>query len=283
MSDCLGVMKTEYSMLVSRYFVIGMVARIFQPGCPMKYMLILEGPQDRGKSSAMRILGGEWFADTPFVVGEKDAYQMLRGKLLYEIAELDSFNRAETTKMKAFVSSPVDNYRASYERRNRDWPRQVIFVGTTNQSEYFKDATGNVRYWPIVVGQIDFDTLAGMRDQLFAEAVLAFREGARWQPDAEQQRRLFEPEQEVREINDPWLDLIGEWLDKSTRNTMTVAEVLLECLKVEAGKIDGARQMAMRIGLCMRKLGWLKRRPNRDGVRFYHYQRPPGPTPVRPV
>ena len=116
-----------------------------------------------------------------------------------------------------------------------------------------------------------------MRDQLFAEAVHAYRAGAGWHPSAEEQKRLFEPEQEVREIADPWFDLIGNWLHKTTRETITVAEVLLECLKVEAGKIDGARQMSTRIGICMRKLGWIKRPrvtdPD-DKKRRYHYQRP---------
>ncbi len=278
LTDYMGVKKTEYTMLVARMFLIGMVARIYEPGCHMRAMPIFEGAQFRGKSTAVSILGGEWYGDTPIDLNSKDAYQLIQGKWLYEIAELDAFNRAESTRIKAFISSREDRFRAPYDTAPKDWKRNTLFFGTTNQDEYFKDQTGNTRYWPLraeEVGHINLDGLREMRDQLFAEAVALYRRGERWHPTREQQQQLFEPEQADREIADPWQSLISRWLRGSMEDRVTVTAILTDCLKIEAGKMDSARQMSTRVGIVMKRLGWVKKRDTgRD--REYYYMRPDG-------
>ncbi len=278
LTDHLGVKRGEYAMLAGRFFLIGMVARIYEPGCQMRFVPILEGAQFRGKSSALRILGGEWFGDTTLDLNNKDTYQLVQGRWLYEIGELDAFNRTEATRVKAFVSSQVDRFRAPYERAPRDWLRQTVFVGTTNQDEYFKDTTGNTRYWPLRVEEeepINLDSLAAARDQLFAEAVALYKRGERWHPTREEQQRLFEPEQAGREIGDPWQSLIAKWLRDNGKARVTATAILTDCLKIEAGKIDGNRQMSTRVGIAMKRLNWIKRR-EASGDRDYYYVPPAG-------
>jgi predicted P-loop ATPase len=278
LTDFLGVRLSPYSAKAGRFFLIGMIARVFEPGCAMRAMPILEGEQFRGKSTAVRILGGEWFGDTPIDLNNKDAYQLIQGRWLYEIAELDSFNRAETTRIKSFISSPEDRFRAPYDRAPRDWKRQVVFVGTTNQDEYFKDQTGNTRYWPLRVEEMERINLDGLRiarDQLFAEALTLYRAQERWHPTRDEQQALFEPEQAAREIVDPWQGLIYDYLKRSTFMRVTTTEILEDLMKVERGKIDGTRQMATRVGIAMKRLGWHKKRET-NVSRGYYYARPEG-------
>ncbi|MDP1925753.1 MAG: VapE family protein [Thiobacillus sp.] len=276
LTDFMGVKETDYTKLVASMFLIGMVARIYEPGCMMRSMPIFEGAQFRGKSSAVAVLGGEWYGDTPIDLNSKDAYQVIQGRWLYEIAELDAFNRAESTRIKAFISSREDRFRAPYDREVKDWQRNTLFFGTTNQDEYFKDQTGNSRYWPLraeEVGRINLAGLAAARDQMFAEAVALYRKGRRWHPTQEQQRTLFEPEQADREIADPWQSMIAKWLRGTLQDRVMVTDVLGDCLKIDASKIDSARQMSTRIGIAMKRLGWIKRRET-GGDREYYYLRP---------
>jgi putative DNA primase/helicase len=184
----LGAVDTPYHRLVGRFFLINLVRRVYEPGCIMRSVPVLEGAQDKGKSTALRLLAQPWFSDTPFKVGDKDSYQQIQGVMVYEISELESFTRAEATAVKAFVSSTEDNFRAPYERQNEKHPRQTVFAATTNAVEYLKDWTGNTRFWPLACGQeIDLDGLADAREQLLAEALALYRHGERTYPTAAQQ------------------------------------------------------------------------------------------------
>lgn len=277
--DYLGMRKTEYVMMSGRMALIGMVARIYEPGCILRMMPILEGEQFKGKSTVLRILGGKWFSDTPIDLNNKDTYQLIQGIWVYEIAELDSFNRAESTRMKAFISSPMDRFRSPYERAPKDHLRSVMFFGTTNQDEYFKDQTGNTRYWPwrtMQEGPIELEKLKDMRDQLLAEAVVRYKRHERWYPTAEEQAAHFTFEQTLREIGDPWEPIIESWLRKQVCQRVTQTEILFDCLKIEPGKIDGTRSMSTRIGNVMKRLEWAKKREMVGAVRGYSYVAPKG-------
>lgn len=276
-SDYLGMRPSAYASVSGRYTLIGMVSRIYQPGGILRSMPILEGPQYRGKSTALKILGGKWFSDTALDLSNKDTYQIIQGIWLHEISEMDTFSRTESSRMKGFISSPSDRFRAPYGREPADWPRQTAFFGTINpHGEYFKDPTGNTRYWPWACEQAEpmaLDALAEQRDQLFAEAVVLYQRGERWHPTAEQQRTLFEPEQESRTIEDAWDVLIDRWLRTITQHRVTVTDILLECLKLERGKIT--KQHSTTVGQAMAKIGWIKGRDS-SGARERYYARPKG-------
>jgi predicted P-loop ATPase len=277
-AECVGCENSRYVQLVGKYFMIGIVARIFRPGCPMHYMPVLEGKQGIGKSTFWRTLvGHEWFQETPFRLGGADAYMALDGAILYEIAEMDSFNRAETTAMKAFISQAKDRFREPYQRRHIDRLRQCVFAGTTNHGEYLKDTTGNRRVWPIKAQFVDNSLLESYREQLFAEAWYRFGVGERWHPNAEEEHHYFVPEQDERRIVDPWLYPLQNWLDdigQRCENEFTATDILLGAFKVELQKVDGNRSMATRVGNLMAELdGWQRKRRS-TGRREWVYVRP---------
>lgn len=280
----LGVPMDGYSALVGRLWLVGMAWRIYEPGGKWDYMPILEGPQGAGKSSALRELAQPWFGNTDFVMGDKDSMAAIQGKWLYEVAELDSFNRSDSTRIKSFVTRQVDEFRPAYGRRMVRLPRRVVLVGTTNQHEYLKDTTGNRRFWPLQCREtIDVDGLRAMRDQLFAEAVVRVKDGERPYPTREEQIALINGQQERREIGDAWDEIIYHWLQEPSALTqrapeqVAVSEILQSALKLDAGKIT--KEMSTRVGITMRKLGW-ERVEQRSKQPRYVYKRPQKVLPV---
>lgn len=168
--------EKEYLAQVFRKFMVGAVARIMNPGVKFDWMLILEGAQGVGKSSFPKILAGEqWFVDWLPNLADKDAALGLQGIWFYEMGELSNLRRSEIEAVKGFVTRQIDKVRPPYGRKVMEIPRQCVFMGTTNKDEYLKDETGNRRFKPVVVGQLNFKELEKERDQLFAEAMFIYQ------------------------------------------------------------------------------------------------------------
>lgn len=252
--DYLGAQANEYARAAGMKFLVGAVARVMKPGCKMDNVLILEGKQGRWKSSALAALAGDWFGDTPFTIGDKDAYLVMRGNLIYELAELDGFSRAESSRAKAFFSSRYDTFVPKYVAWAIKVPRQVVFCGTVNHGTYLRDTTGNRRYWPIAIEKALVEDLARDREQIWAEAFHLFNEGLRWWVE-EAERELFELEQELRYVGDAYEDYVRVWaLEK---HEFTMAQVLDDCLKLEKSKWTRSEQT--RVGEVLATLGYEKK------------------------
>ena len=216
LSRYLGVDGGDYADTIGRLFMIALIARQFDPGCQADYMLILEGPQGEGKSSACRALAGQWFSDNLPNLSRGDPVRLsmhLRGKWLIEIAELSSFSSAETHTLKEFLTQTEERYTPKYARNEVQEPRQCLFIGTTNEGAYLRDATGARRFWPVKVGTIELSDLRTDRDQLLAEAVKLYRDGEPWHPSREFEKQHIAPQQEARYEADPWEEAVTSWLD----------------------------------------------------------------------
>lgn len=257
----------DYSKAVSTNFWVGMVARIFDPGCKLDNMVVLEGAQGTYKSTSLEVIGGKWFLNTDGNPDDKDFFINLRGKMLVEIAELDSFRKAENTVIKKILTRRFDSYRDPYGIYGRDNYRTCIFVGTTNEQEYLRDNTGARRFWPIRIGRIYLDKINDDREQLFAEAVHLYKQGVRWH---EIPKELADHEQEARRITDPWEPIISAYLQGKFQ--VTTHEIATECLKIEVSRLEGLNQK--RIVKIMRLLGWTHERKRIGLHREYVWSSP---------
>lgn len=247
-----GAPDDDYTVAVSRNFLIGMVARVLDPGCQVDYMPILEGGQGNGKSSALRALGGEYFTESTEGVETKDFLQNLRGKMLVEIGELHQFNKADVAKIKQVITNRVDTYRASYGRTAGDYPRQCVFAGTTNRDDWNHDETGARRFWRIQTSRIDVAWITANREQLFAEAVAAYKAGATyWKVPDTEARRL----QDAAREREGWHDAIAQFI--ATRSWVTPAEILIDSA-IQKPLGDHTRDMIRRVCGVLRLEGWEK-------------------------
>lgn len=259
MAEAFGAAEGSYSASVGRCWFISMVARVMRPGCKVDTVPVLEGAQGVGKSSALAIIGGKWFVECHESVLTKDFFGVLDGHMLVEIAEMHSFTRSEVERVKGLISCQVDRYRKAYGRNTEDHPRQSVLACTTNRDDWQRDDTGARRFWPILCGAINLDYLIANRDQLFAEAVRLFQDGASWWdvPDDAQREQV-----EARRDVDSWEDTISIWL--VGRDRVTTTEILKDGLNIEISKHD--QMMQKRIGRIMRCLGW-RQVVMKDGAR----------------
>jgi putative DNA primase/helicase len=274
-----GAEASEYHRLAGQKWLISAVARIMRDAeTKADNVLVLEGPQGIGKSTALRILFHPWFTDSPIRLGDKEAAMIIRGRWGIELGELDAFNRAESTTAKNFFSQSEDRYRSPWGKRPQDVRRACVFAGTTNESMWMKDQTGNRRYWPVTIARVDRDELRADRDQLWAEALHLYRQGVPWHVNEDEQP-LFDEAQECRLIRDAYEERIEGWLDKERiengRTQVRMSNILGGALGLDTGK--WTRQEQTRVGQVMSRVATWHRKRIRTGQRLewvYEYVPP---------
>ena len=256
--DYMGAEATPLNNAIGRKMLLAGVRRVRQPGVKFDQIIVLEGPQGSGKSTALWLLAGgdEYFSDADILsVDSKAQMEALEGVWIFELSELEGLNRSDTNKLKAFASRKVDRGRPAYGRFREDRSRQNIFVGTTNEDTYLRDQTGNRRFWPVRTGNIDLGAIERDRDQLWAEA--AHYEARRESLNLpEEMWPLAQTEQEARVEEDPWFDVLSREQGERHGNLL---RVFTEVLLTENLKIPPDRQHqghSKRLSRIMRKLGW---------------------------
>jgi len=217
LSDYMGAEGLPVISEIGKRFLMSAVARVMEPGVKVDTVLILQGGQGSFKSTGLQALcGPEWFGDTALDIRNKDALAMLRGRWIYEWSELDSLRRRDSSTVKAFLTSQVDRWRPAYGRNILERPRQCVFVGTTNDLEFLKDATGERRYWPVQVQKLDLEGNRRDRDQLWAEALTWYREERRWWLSEEMDGQLEELQGQYKQ-SDTWSEALERWVALPTQ------------------------------------------------------------------
>lgn len=288
--DYAGAELDQLSVGVGHAWLVSAVARIFEPGCQADYMLILEGDQGARKSSTLRALlpDASWFSDTPLEIGHKDALQALRGKWLVEMGELSKLRAADVEAVKIFLSSRRDDYRPSYARAVVSYPRQCVFAGTVNTLEgvgYLADPSGARRFWPIRVKKRsperwaqDRANLEAHREQIWAEAVVAYRRGAHREPSPELDALVREA-QDDRAVVDAWEAIVVRWLRSpgakhlhGSQGMVTIADIAQGALQIPKDRLDRSAQT--RIGVAAAHARWVCARAQTSGARQRGYMPP---------
>lgn len=286
-----GAKDTIYTRAVLSKWMLSAVARARTPGCQVDHVLVLEGPQGIGKSTALRILAGaEYFSDTLPELG-RDAHEHCIGPWIIELAELDHMRKSEVTAMKAFISARAPSFRSAYGRRTIEHPRRCVFAATTNEGSYLADSTGNRRFWPLECARVDFEALQRDRDQLWAEALARLRAGETWHITDPDVREEAEEEQAARRQVDPWHSKVVAFV--AGRQHITVLDVLDHLghgdepvqrgfgsytpppREGRARTLQFDQRSSNRVAAILRELGWVRRMVRVEGGRVWRYE-PPG-------
>lgn len=268
MHSYLGTVDDQYTRAIGLKTLVACIKRIYEPGCKFDYITVLEGDQGSGKSTAWRILASkQWFGDTPIDISKEWSIMKTFGKLMYEWAEMESFRKANTQAMRAFLSSDTDTVRLPYNRTIQPIPRQGIFVGTFNPEKdsdigWLHDTTGNRRYWIVrtgVEGDIRNDKLEQARDQLWAEAFIFYNSGMSIHFEDTAVIEQAQQEQAKRLGRDSWHNAIETWINSVhniEKKTFSGEEIYKDCI---GGNLTQYKRTEMvRISRVMGELGWVK-------------------------
>lgn len=221
--EALGAQCNKPQKLSMAYWLAGACARgIAADDVKFDSLIVLESKQGFGKSSFIKILGGEYAGDSAIDLDHpREAYQQLSAAWIHELAELASVLRSSPEAVKAFITKTADDYRKPYAHQITHKIRRCVFAGTTNEDDYLRDETGNRRFWPIACGetreQLDFAWLSENRDQIWGEGMALMRYYMRRphgiSPDAAEAKMFADyatTRQQADELRDAICDFVRE-------------------------------------------------------------------------
>ncbi len=275
----LGAEDTPLHRAFGAKFLLSAVARVIRPGCQVDTVLVLEGAQGIGKSSALRVLFGEWFTDHLPDLTSKDAALQLQGVWGLEFAELAALGRADAARVKEFISRRVDRMRRPFGKLAEDIPRRCVFAASVNPGGlgYLKDETGARRFWPVRCGlgwpadrKTDVAAFAAQVPQIWAEARARLAGGETWWLDAAPLEQAQRAATAGRFESDVWTEQVRLYL--SSRTDAAPAEILCGALGKRVGDLTTAD--SQRLGRIMANEGWTRKQVRTDGgTREWRYMR----------
>lgn len=256
---------TPYTREVSRLIFSGGINRLYNPGCKFDDVPVLVGTkQGEGKSTFIRWLAlkDEWFTDNLVEIEGTKGIEALEGIWICEIAEMMATTKAkEVESVKAYITRQNDRYRRPFDKRVTDHPRQCIFIGTTNKSQFLTDKTGNRRWYPVTCRQSGYDLFNNKEAiqsdirQCWAEAKAKFDKGEML-PYADQSLiGLIRSEQDAAVEDDYRVGLIEDYIDG--KSEVCALELWRKALNNEV--LPMSKRDSMDIGLIMQGMtGWVK-------------------------
>ncbi|WP_240155525.1 virulence-associated E family protein [Burkholderia sp. Cy-637] len=148
---------------MSRYFFMSLYARLMHPGAFAPVVLCLIGGQNAGKSYFGKLICEEILNDraaSPAPLNlDGSANDFLRditgSSVVAQVGEMTGFTRGDMNKIKQFITSTTDTMNYKFEGSIQQ-PRQWVMVMDGNKYEGIqRDDTGNRRFYPLFVGQIE--------------------------------------------------------------------------------------------------------------------------------
>lgn len=240
--DYLGAKDTDVNRAIGTKMLLQAVMRIKEPGCKADGMLVLEGPQGAGKTKVVKVLGGDFYGDVPLDLNNRRDTIVACGKhWIIEQSEMITTRKFDAGKLKSFLTSDSDTYRAAYGHKTSTHDRHFVFIGTTNldgTGEYLDDPTGNRRYFPIKCGKIDEKGLAVQRDQIFAEAVQRAKFEPHYFENHDPVYQKIIKEQAKRQMSHPWEELVEEYLEEKKPYFVTLKQVWVYAVKGQEASLN---------------------------------------------
>ena len=256
--------QNEYTEAVSLYLWTALAGRVLKPGTKADMVPILVGEQGCGKSTGVAALSPspDYFCEISFAERDDDLARKMRGRLVGEIGELRGLHTKELETIKAFITRTHENWVPKYREFATQFPRRLVFVGTTNQDEFLSDDTGNRRFLPVRVSDVDVAGIKSHRGQLWAEAKQMFLDSGIRFHEAE---RLAEREHDQYMIRDAWVEAVNKWLNEPDiltnekpidKKYLTTSEVLKWAIGLDTKNIS--RREELRISKTLQSLGYTK-------------------------
>jgi predicted P-loop ATPase len=226
-----GIKDKEWAVVIAHFIFLSMMARCFEPGYDARGTVILEGPQESGKSWLCRILGFHQDFYTQFTFDKNNhGYEVSRqiaGMAIVEFPDMGGISSRDVNYIKAFMTATHDRNRRMQQDLVEHMDRVGVFIITLNPNEsdpYLSDQTGNTRYLiaKCETAKIDVEAIQAELPQLYAQAKYLWEQNV--SPRLTEVERIMRDERvKSREVKSDYYHYMLDYL-KINRNSFKYDE-----------------------------------------------------------
>lgn len=252
--------NTAYTRAVGLYTFTALAARVMTPGAKADMVPVLVGAQNAGKTTGVQAIAphNDMFTEVSLDIRDDDLARKMRGTLVGEIGELRGLDSRDEEAIKQWITRTHEEWTPKYMEYVTKFPRRLVFFGTTNRDDFLVDETGNRRWLPMRVGEVDVPAIRRDCEQLWAEGRVRYElEGVAWQDAYE----LAKDQHSAFKNSDSWDEVVAEWLKSDDMEgprgpQIRIVDVLVSALNYKAREIKKADEM--RCGKVLARLGYVK-------------------------
>ena len=178
-------------------WLVGAVAKVYEPYVKFDYVLDLVGGQGVGKTSFLQKIGGQWYTDAVTDFTNKDNYDIMLKHLIVNDDEMVASDRMSFAETKSFISKTSLRFRKPYMRRTQEFAKNFVLARTSNHIEYLKDKTGERRFLPVLANNNQqkkhpMNMTPEIVEQIWGEAVTIYEKGFDLMFDDDTEKELHE-------------------------------------------------------------------------------------------
>lgn len=221
-------------VLILRWMVSAVAAAFSPSGIEAQGALVLQGPQDLGKTKWLLSLvppeSDLAREGVTLKLDDKDSIKQAVSHWLVELGELDgTFRKSDVANLKAFITRGKDTLRRAYAKKDSNYARRTVFFGSVNPKQFLIDTTGNRRFWTVECAAVNWQHGLDMQ-QVWAQVHALWEAGERFHLEGDEKRALNESNEEFQ-VADPVEERLQtrlEWkADRLNWGWRTATDVLL--------------------------------------------------------
>lgn len=214
--DTIQSPETEAKELLLRRWLITAVCMAKGEGVDSAGCLVLQGPQDLGKTWWSKKLVPENLRNDLIRTGasvnpsDKDSVSQVISYWIVELGEIGAtFRKADIDALKTFITNDYDTMRRPYGIGDKRYPRRTALVASVDQTIYLHDTAGNRRFWTIPCTSINSYHDIDMQ-QLWAEVYELTLHGETWRLEPDEKAHIARINEEHMQI-DPIFEKIRDY------------------------------------------------------------------------
>lgn len=169
------------TILIKTWMIAAIAAAHSEEGFINHGVLVIQGEQGIGKTAWVNSLDpcNSKAIKCGVLLDPKDKDSVIGASRFWivEIGELDAtFNKSDIAHLKSFITSPVDDVRVPWGRKETALVRRTAYIATVNENNFLVDANGNRRWWTVTAESINYEHNMDMQ-QVWSEVYHIWRKG----------------------------------------------------------------------------------------------------------